>query len=223
MLIYCKGLEHLDIPKTRFFQVAFDFTWSSPPLEATQAVEALQDGTLALEVWIRHPAADLRLSEKQLKLQGLLEAVSPEEPTELRLRTLQQAKLEINAAFERDGKALANLLPGCSVELQLPNGPGTLSWLLEKPKPKVDDAPMRANYSVSLQEMIVSADFVAHLAGHVDMRAFQSRVEPQRQQRHFSQEKTGPELPLFYLEMTQGLAWGVTRSVTRDLLGTKIG
>ena len=198
-------------------KVMFDFTWSSPPLEATQAVEALQDGTLALEVWIRHPAADLRLSEKTLKLQGLLEAVSPEDTSELRLRTLQPAKLEISAAFERDGKALANLAAASTVELQLPNGPGTLSWLLEKPKaPKVDETPARANYSVHLREIILSGDFVAHLAGHEDVTAFQPRAnrtsqsqrQPRQEQQQYvrmSKEKdSGAEIPLFYLEMVQG-------------------
>ena len=75
--------EQLPGPKTGDAEVSFDFRWSSPALEAMQAVEALQDGQLTLEVWIRHPVADLRLSEKSLALQPLLEAMSPEERTEI--------------------------------------------------------------------------------------------------------------------------------------------
>ena len=75
--------EQLPGPKTGDAEVSFDFRWSSPALEAMQAVEALQDGQLTLEVWIRHPVADLRLSEKSLALQPLLEGMSPEERTEI--------------------------------------------------------------------------------------------------------------------------------------------
>lgn len=65
---------------------------------------------------------------------GLLEALSPEETNELRLRTLQPCKLELSGSLEREGKPLAQLK--ALVELQLPNGPGMLSWLVEKKKPK---------------------------------------------------------------------------------------
>ena len=147
-------------------QINFDFAWSSPALEAGQAVQALQDGVVAMEVWIRHPAADLRLAERSIPLQALLEAVSPEESSELRLRTLQPAKVDLtasSAAFERDGKPLAHLLAGSVAELQLPNGPGTLSWLVEKPKTE-PKKPLMAEYVVCLREILLSGDFVSHLA-----------------------------------------------------------
>ena len=54
-------------------------------------VEALQDGLCAFELWIRHPVADLRLSEKSLPLQGPVElgrldlgvGLTPSDPVEL--------------------------------------------------------------------------------------------------------------------------------------------
>ena len=108
------------------------------------------------------------------------------------MRTLQPMKLDLSAAFERDGKPCASLLPGSLVELQLPNGPGLLSWLVEKPKPKPKvETPMRADFTVTLREVLVSGDFVAHLVGEEDVRAFV------REERHTRKK----EMPLFYLEM----------------------
>ena len=167
-------------------QIKFDFSWSSPALEAGQAVQALQDGVLALEIWIRHPAADLRLAEKTVPLQALLEAVSPEDAGELRMRTLQPAKVDLAAAFERDGKPLAQALAGSVAELQLPNGPGTLSWLVEKPKPKPKEppAPLRAEYQIFLREVLLSGDFVHHLAG-------ETAVSPDERGRRNAERWTG--------------------------------
>ena len=184
-------------------QVKLDFCWSSPPLEASQAVQSLQDGVVALEVWIRHPAADLRLAEKSVPLQSLLEAVSPEDPSELRLRTLQPAKVDLTAAFERDGKALAQVSAGSMAELQLPNGPGTLSWLVEKPKPKPKEpqAPLRAEYLLRLREVLLSGDFVQHLAGDPLTSA---KEEHGSYGRRSDASQTASDLPLFYLEVAEG-------------------
>ena len=182
--------------------VKFDFAWSSPPLEASQAVQALQDGVVALEIWIRHPAADLRLAEKAAPLQALLEAVSPEAAGELRLRTLQPAKVDLAAVFERDGRPLGQVLAGSAAELQLPNGPGTLSWLIEKPKPKPKEppAPLRADYSIQMREVLLSGDFVYHLAGEPAMPP-----EPHGQRTTDSwSTRFCRTLPLFYLEVAEG-------------------
>eukprot|EP00913_Durusdinium_trenchii_P027216 g25535.t1 len=188
-------------------EVRFDFAWSSPALEPALAVEALQDGHCTFEVWIRHPAADLRLSETQCPLQGLLEALSPEETNELRLRTLQPCKLELSGSLEREGKPLAQLK--ALVELQLPNGPGMLSWLplaspYEDPEP-----PMRADYHLQLKEVILSGDFVAHLANEEDLGAFgaggrSEEWSPRAHRAGLLPRAKSKELPLFYLEMEQG-------------------
>ncbi|CAK8998444.1 unnamed protein product [Durusdinium trenchii] len=188
-------------------EVRFDFAWSSPALEPALAVEALQDGHCTFEVWIRHPAADLRLSETQCPLQGLLEALSPEETNELRLRTLQPCKLELSGSLEREGKPLAQLK--ALVELQLPNGPGMLSWLVEKKKPKDPEPPMRADYHLQLKEVILSGDFVAHLANEEDLGAFgaggrSEEWSPRAHRAGLLPRAKSKELPLFYLEMEQG-------------------
>ena len=187
-------------------QVKFDFCWSSPALEASQAVQSLQDGVVALEVWIRHPAADLRLAEKSVPLQSLLEAVSPEDSSELRLRTLQPARVDLTAAFERDGKALAQVSAGSLAELQLPNGPGTLSWLVEKPKPKPKEpqAPLRAEYLVHLREVLLSGDFVQHLAGESLTSAKEEEHGRRYTRRSWDASPSAPDLPLFYLEVAEG-------------------
>ncbi|CAE7372277.1 DAGLA [Symbiodinium sp. CCMP2456] len=204
-------LAPASLAKPEGAQVKFDFSWSSPPLEASQAVQSLQDGVVALEVWIRHPAADLRLAEKSVPLQSLLEAVSPEDSSELRLRTLQPAKVDLTAAFERDGKALAQVSAGSLAELQLPNGPGTLSWLVEKPrpKPKEPQAPLRAEYLVHLREVLLSGDFVQHLAGESLTSAKEEEQGRRYTRRSLDASQAAPDVPLFYLEVAEGYvsAW----------------
>eukprot|EP00930_Biecheleria_cincta_P038403 TRINITY_DN26386_c0_g1_i1.p1 TRINITY_DN26386_c0_g1~~TRINITY_DN26386_c0_g1_i1.p1 ORF type:complete len:2003 (-),score=437.94 TRINITY_DN26386_c0_g1_i1:41-5536(-) len=193
-------------------QVSLDFAWQSPPLEAAQAVDALKDGTLAVEIWLRHPAADLRLSEKALPLKRVLEEVSPEEPGELRLRTLRPAIVPLTpASFEREGKPLAELAEGSVVKLELPNGPGVLSWLLpvETPKPAEPPDPEKANYTVTMQEILLSGDFAAQLAGEADCSAFVAPADQHRQPAFGAgsrqqQEQQALAMPFYFVEIAEG-------------------
>eukprot|EP00928_Gymnodinium_smaydae_P006492 TRINITY_DN12305_c0_g1_i2.p1 TRINITY_DN12305_c0_g1~~TRINITY_DN12305_c0_g1_i2.p1 ORF type:complete len:2283 (+),score=522.25 TRINITY_DN12305_c0_g1_i2:52-6849(+) len=145
------------------------FSCKSPPLQATEAVAALLDRTVALELWVRAAAptgaklaADVRLAEASVKLVELLRMVSPDEPTEPRLRMLRPGQMDVKVDFKRDDALLAQL--DLSIALELPGGPSVVTWSLPKPKEPNPPKPPAANYKVRLCEAIFTKQFSAATA-----------------------------------------------------------